>query len=115
MENATGFTNYYTIKDKNNSYFIGEKDFAIESPHDIYGEDEKKSEEKDIRFGWEQISSDDIRVVYLNSLIDEYRGNNPHVGYGQYDSGETYFKYFKEIFKYSIENALKSECKYNED
>lgn len=67
----------------------------------------------DIEKGWENIPIADInsgttewgiKVLYLESLIDEINGNNPHAGFGKYDDGSEYYKIFKQIFKYSIEN-----------
>lgn len=65
-----------------------------------------------IETGWENISTADIqngkgngiKVLYLETLIDEIKGNNPHVGYGKYDDGKEYFEIFRQLFKYSIEN-----------
>ena len=45
-----------------------------------------------------------LKVVYLESIIDENKGNNPHVGYGTYDDGKTYLEYFRQLFKYEIDN-----------
>ena len=54
--------------------------------------------------GWKPIDDSDREyVTYLDSIIDEYRGNNPHVGFGKYDNGEEYFEYIKHIFKGAIE------------
>jgi len=47
---------------------------------------------------------DGIKVLYLESLIDDNKGNNPHVGYGDYDDGAEYLNYFKQIFKYTIDS-----------
>jgi hypothetical protein len=44
-------------------------------------------------------SADKNEIDTLESIIEENKGNNPHVGYGNYDSGDTYFEYFKQIFK----------------
>lgn len=58
-------------------------------------------------YGWKNITSSEImdcntndgkRVVYLESLISECNGNNPHVGYGKYDDGESYIENFTNIF-----------------
>lgn len=47
---------------------------------------------------------DYLRVMYLNSIINVNESNNPHVGYGDYDCGEEFFKYMATPFKYSIDN-----------
>ena len=43
------------------------------------------------------------KAVYLDSIIPYTIGNNPHVGYGNYDMGNEYFEYMKLPFKYSID------------
>lgn len=60
--------------------------------------------------GWTEItpiitSIEDINVIlYLDSIIDNNVGNNPHVGYGDYDGGQDFLNYYRKLFKYSIEN-----------
>jgi hypothetical protein len=58
-------------------------------------------------YGWKNVPTSEImecntndgkRVVYLESLISEYKGNNPHIGYGKYDDGESYIENFTNIF-----------------
>lgn len=65
--------------------------------------------------GWVPVESGstNTRVVYLNSIIDEYRGNNPHVGYGKYDNGEEYLNYYRKIFKNAIETENFSDALYD--
>jgi hypothetical protein len=65
--------------------------------------------------GWSNVSTVDItnfnsnetgaRLLYIESIIDEYKGNNPHAGYGKYDDGEEYLTYFRQLFKYAINNS----------
>ena len=63
----------------------------------------------DIFSSWESIDLDDPndenaeRAKYLDSIILNTLGNNPHVGFGGYDKGETYFEYMKKPFKYAID------------
>lgn len=72
----------------------------------------KDKEKSHSMSGWKAIDENDfendtvdaIKVVYLESIIDENRGNNPHVGYGTYDDGNTYLEYFRQLFKYEIDN-----------
>ena len=54
--------------------------------------------------GWNPLSEDDPEVQYLASIIDDEKGNKPHVGFGMYDGGQEYLDYLKTIFKYSIEH-----------
>jgi hypothetical protein len=61
-------------------------------------------------YGWENIPVYDIengennglRVLYLESIVDDYKANAPHVGYGNYDNGEEFLDYFRTLLKYSI-------------
>jgi hypothetical protein len=59
-------------------------------------------------YGWKNISEEELkigkssdakRVYYLESIIENSKGNNPHVGFGKYDGGDTYKQYFEDIFK----------------
>lgn len=45
------------------------------------------------------------KMQYLDNIVSLNTGNNPHVGYGEYDDGSTYLEYIKLPFKYSIDNA----------
>ena len=44
------------------------------------------------------------KAKYLDNIVLDTFGNNPHVGYGGYDKGETFFDYLKLPFKYAIDN-----------
>ena len=63
----------------------------------------------DIFISWKNIDLNDTkdenaeRAKYLDSIILNTLGNNPHVGFGGYDKGETYFDYMKQPFKYAID------------
>lgn len=48
------------------------------------------------------------KAEYLESIISVNVSNNPHVGFGNYDLGETYFEYLKQPFKYAIDNNFLS-------
>lgn len=54
-----------------------------------------------------------IKVLYLSSLIKDNSGNNPHIGHGKYDQGNEFLEYFRQIFKYYIDNGLFSDEAYN--
>ena len=43
------------------------------------------------------------KARYLNDIIPNNIGNNPHVGYGLYDKGTEYFEYMKKPFKYALD------------
>ena len=44
------------------------------------------------------------RAVYLDSIISSSIGNNPHVGYGNYDLGLTFYEYLRNPFKYYLDH-----------
>ena len=67
------------------------------------------------KYGWKNISEDEItrgesedakRVYYLESIIENNEGNNPHAGYGDYDDGGTYKKFFSDVFSGARENEI---------
>ena len=70
--------------------------------------------------GWENIPIEDIesgegdggfRVLYLDSIIDDSKGNNPHGGI--YDDGREYLEYFKTLFKHTIANDGFTDMAFN--
>ena len=88
IQNQAGLSHYFYLHDRNGRDKIGTE-------------------------GWENIRESDIKdgtgyglnVLYLESLIDDTRGNNPHVGYGRYDNGEAYLDYFRGIFKGAVDEG----------
>lgn len=65
--------------------------------------------------GWKQISKDDTEFKSINNLENYFNGNNPHLGNTKYDNGSEYISYFKQLFKYAIENKeFDSRCYYGE-
>jgi hypothetical protein len=74
-------------------------------------------------YGWKNITPSEImecntndgkRVVYLESLISNHKGNNPHVGYGKYDDGEAYIENFINIFGELFEQGVFEYIKNDE-
>ena len=73
--------------------------------------------------GWRKVTlndfetetSDALKIVYLESLIDDNRGNNPHTGYGKYDNGDEYLEYFRQLFKYEIDNDSQLNPLFNSE
>ena len=67
--------------------------------------------------GWNPIYEDDeeyaTKIKYIRTIIDDYRGNNPHIGYGNYDDGNEYLEYFKQIFKGAIESDELMDAAYD--
>lgn len=46
------------------------------------------------------------KILYLESLVDDSAGNNPHYGKFLYDDGREYFEYYKKLFKGAYDNDL---------
>jgi len=46
------------------------------------------------------------KAKYLDSLVSNNIGNNPHVGYGAYDMGEDFIEYMKKPFKFALDEEL---------
>jgi hypothetical protein len=67
------------------------------------------------KYGWRNISEEEInagvsddakKVYYIESIIEQNTGNNPHCGYGNYDYGETYVNNLRDIFKGAKDRKL---------
>ena len=52
------------------------------------------------------------QVYQLENIINEYRGNNPHVGYGKYDDGDKYLYRISHLFDGTFDDNLFTECQY---
>jgi len=97
------------VSEKPSNYFI-----ILNINHDYqYGDD-----------GWVNIPERDllnggsgygIEVLHLMSIINYNKGNNPHTGYGKYDDGEEYLKYFKQTFYGTIKDNKFGPDAYNCD
>lgn len=65
--------------------------------------------------GWENTAfatDENIKkkADYLENVISINIGNNPHVGYGKYDNGKSYYEYMAQPFKWAIDtNKLAQE------
>ena len=65
--------------------------------------------------GWENTAfatDENIKkkADYLENVISINIGNNPHVGYGKYDNGKSYYEYMAQPFKWAIDtNNLAQE------
>lgn len=49
---------------------------------------------------------DGVNVLYAESIKTIENGNNPHTGFGKYDSGDEYLEYFRQVFKYELDERL---------
>ena len=102
VNDISNIDDYYPNVEKPSNYFYLEN----HKNYYVYGTDNEGVT------GWENIPLSDVEnannkglnVLYLESLVDDMVGNNPHVGYWKYDDGETFIDYFRQLFKYTIEN-----------
>ena len=62
-------------------------------------------------FGWNQLDETSQEFRLLDSIVDNFKGNNPHTGHLNYDNGKEYLKYFTQLFKYALEeNQFNERC-----
>ena len=72
-------------------------------------------DEESTCYGWRIIANeefngesdptdDGMKVLYLESLKSDEKGNNPHCGYGDYDEGQEYLDRLTQPFKYALDN-----------
>lgn len=90
-------SNYFIIKDIDNIRTIGNNGWTFIAIDNIT----------------KNISDEGLRVLYLDSIVDEFKGNNPHAGYERYDDGNMYIEYFRQLFKYPIENNMFGDEAYD--
>lgn len=74
--------------------------------------------------GWQEVTpsmltSDDSalgkKIYYIEHIIEDFKANNPHVGFGMYDEGEDYVETLRRPLKYAIDNDLFLDGAYNCD
>lgn len=96
--NIEAMSNYFILENDDLSGYLG------------YSSSDKK-------YGWKNILVSEFtnittltpngeKVLYLESIIDETKGNNPHIGRGNYDDGKEYLERMSDIFGYAISNNL---------
>ena len=55
--------------------------------------------------GWRQADENDRPMLeHVSSIVEDFRANNPHVGYGKYDGGQEYIDRINKPFKYNLEH-----------
>lgn len=56
--------------------------------------------------GWYQLAKEDPDAIRIDSIEDNFKGNNPHSNdLRKYDNGFEYFARFAQLFKFPIENT----------
>jgi len=68
-------------------------------------------------YGWKNILNsefngvnpttlDGLKVLYLESLNLDVKGNNPHCGYGKYDNGDSYIEKLNRLFGTQVDDGV---------
>lgn len=115
-------SHYFMVADYTNPQKIGSwRNILVKDTLDKKGNLQLVDNEDDFNSldsGWDYKPTEDMadddklgtytyafrKMRYLESIVSTNIGNNPHVGYGNYDDGSTYLEYMKLPFKYLIDN-----------
>lgn len=65
--------------------------------------------------GWEQLQDIDPIYKRVETVVDKFKGNNPHTGHMTYDGGQEYISYFTQLFKYALNGNQFNERCYDGD
>lgn len=65
--------------------------------------------------GTQELTPDGKKVLYLESITLNEKGNNSHTGRGNYDDGIDYFNQYKSIFGKDIEKGVTSKVVDEDD
>jgi hypothetical protein len=102
-----GYSHYFILKNKILSTKCG---YLKNTIYDCYGWRNIRNFEMS-----EKVTSDGKRVLYMESIMTNYKGNNPHIGYGSYDDGSEYLGQFKQIFRSEIRGGLLEPLNNDDD
>jgi hypothetical protein len=94
--NEEKFSHYFIIEDKKFSTFLGQ------DVNGCYGWKNIFTNEFD---GTESLTENGKKVLYLETLVPNYKDNNPHTGKGQYDFGLSYLEKYHTLFKEALEDG----------
>ena len=64
-----------------------------------------KTKSTKLNEGWENVSSTNPEVLYLETIIHNYKGNNPHTGKGDYDMGNIYLDKYENLFREAVKDG----------
>lgn len=96
-KSSNNYSHYFVLKNTALSSYVG---FVDNNLYHCYGW-RNVSEEEIANGGNVSIDGqyeDGLRVLYLESLTAYSEGNNPHVGFGDYDDGDSYLERFRNLF-----------------
>lgn len=107
VTNITGILDKYSMSPDDNLI-----DFEDASHYFYLANDEyantlgyRENAQQDVKYGWICVTNAEIsaatseialKILYLESIVDNTEGNNPHMGHGMYDGGE---EYIEQMFK----------------
>lgn len=100
----TDYTHYFVLKNTALASYVGYVDNSI---YKCYGW--RNVYQREISGHGDasaDIYEDGLRVLYMESLVSEENGNNPHVGFGDYDDGAGYIDRYRKLFKNAINDGL---------
>lgn len=106
--NTETASNYFYLNDVNYSNKLNDNGWV-----NVTNDELETLEKKDKRSNKTTPSIPAMKVLYLSSLIKDNSGNNPHIGHGKYDNGNEFLEYFRQIFKYYIDNGLFNDDAYD--
>lgn len=106
------YSHYFILKNVDLSTRLGFVESLSNYDNGCYGWRNIRKREYD---GSKTPTEDGNKVLYLESLIIEERGNNSHTGKGKYDDGIDYFKRFKYLFLKDIEDGVLKKIDTDED
>lgn len=95
--------NLQKVDEKGFKSIFGEKEGDVDIRDWKYEPDNDGSETDTEKLGTYKYAF--MKMRYLDNIFSTNLGNNPHVGYGQYDDGSKYIEYMKLPFKYLIDNS----------
>lgn len=95
---------YYVVNLSDYIEFSESTDISLKS-HFFVMKNELMPEELSswLNINMEDGSDNAKKAKYLEGIIPYNLGNNPHVGFGEYDMGEEYVEYMRKPFKYAID------------
>ena len=95
---------YYVVNLSDYIEFSESTDISLKS-HFFVMKNELMPEELSswLNIDMEDGSDNAKKAKYLEGIIPYNLGNNPHVGFGEYDMGEEYVEYMRKPFKYAID------------
>lgn len=101
----SGYSHYFILEHKDVSTVIGWYDGNVFGPDGMYGWRNILTTEYNVSgMSDSNLTSAGWRVLYLESIKEDTKGNNPHVGKMKYDNGQEYMARMARPFKWSVDN-----------